>query len=221
MFDLRFYIYAALLSGILLYGIWNRYHLEAAYRLLLYMIGICLSMELGTRLLPYYIKDATFLYHIYVIMEYIFIAQLYYRIVLKKYAWARWWTWGSSVGFAVLSILNTYLFQNVDMLPTNAILLSSVLYLFMGLFSLVAMVRFPEQSRLYREPAFWFNMGTLSFYLLTFFVFGFFNRMQEFQLHNTVIYDILYVANIGMYISYAVAIIMDVRVVSHKSLPWG
>ncbi len=71
------------------------------------------------------------------------------------------------------------------------------------------MVLNPTAVNIERQPYFWLNIGTFVFFTLNFFILGF-HASLKLEVPSW-IYDILWGANIALYTSYFIAILLDVK----------
>lgn len=209
--DLRFLIYAAFLLCIFLYGLVHWQYLKVPYQMLVVLIAFTLFGEAYGRVLVAQNGGAQPFYHFYAVVEYAFLALIYYQVALRQYTWARLWLGFSIAGFTSFSVINSFYIQGLKSFPSYAVMIAGLLYAFMSMSSLVAMVRFPDERPLHWQPAFWFNIGTLVFYLLSFFAFGFSTQSQVPGTITNLLWDFVYVGNWALYICYAIALYLNIR----------
>lgn len=114
--------------------------------------------------------------------------------------------------FAIISLIclvNTAYFQELSTFPSFSLILLSFGLILISLLDFKRMLYVPTNIKLHYTPDFWFNLGTLLFFSMSFFVFGFINvglKMGFDWQSNLIIF-----LNIIMYSNYGYSIYLDSR----------
>lgn len=114
-----------------------------------------------------------------------------------------------SVG-AVFTICNSFFLQTFTVFPSYSIFLLSLFTVFLALMAFQFMLKQPVDRSPLKIPLFWFSIGNLFFYCITFFIFGFFTPfvrrsggLPEWG------FIFIFSANIFLYTCYLVALCLE------------
>lgn len=211
MIDFRFFVYTTLILISLIIALVGWKYLNTAFRQLALLLFLTFIGEIYGRILVKQIGNSSPFYHYFVIVEHCILSIVYYHLVLKRFGWGFLWLCLSCFFVSVFTLFNMYFFQNIFSLPTNSILVSSMLLFFLGTLTLITEIKNTDSIPIYTKPVFWFNLGIILFCVTVLFIGGIINKVIRMGVYLPLLYKILYFANILMYFLYAVAICMDIR----------
>ena len=208
----RFYPYAIVYSIAILYGSWRNKYLRLPFQLLLFLLIYSFAGEIFVNILGKQINTGGPYYHFHVMLEYGFLAIIYYSSILKQYRWGKYWLYLSVIAVLSFNLLNSFYWQPIteSALPTNGILVSSTFVLFMGLITYTSLLNYSSNTPLIKTSVFWFNTGTILFYLTGFFIFALFKKYMSSDIYSDIVKNILYISNLIMYSSYGISLYMEV-----------
>lgn len=202
MMSPRFTIYLLLLLAISVYGLKQRNRLSLRYRALSLLVSTVFVSETISRILSYTIGNSMPTYHFLIVAEFI----IYWYLYHKKGNIL----WGALFLSGVLySLLNSLYIQSFWEFPTNAIILLGFCIVLSSLLDLKKLLRTPETLKLTAQPDFWFNLGGLVYYSLTFFSLSMMNIGMD--VFPDWIYHLIFFASNVMYIAYGYSIFLNSR----------
>jgi hypothetical protein len=175
------------------------------FKTLTLLIGVTLVSEGLSRLLIFETKNSSPVYHVYIILLYIFYAWIYRKIcssdAIRKAIWI------SVPVFIGLSVVNTLYYQSLQQFPSNMLLIACVLIIVMSLVIYRQMFNYPIEDNLFRQPVFWLNTGTLFFFTTTFLFWSFFNYFIRQKLNITPLVTMIYISNIIYYFALGISLL--------------
>lgn len=101
-------------------------------------------------------------YHLYVPLSFVFVVRIY-REVLSSSFGRRFFDL-LSIGFLLLAIFNSLFLQSIEVFNSNAISLSSIVYIALAIAYFYQLLRNTAFQGLGRTPMFWLNAGILISY---------------------------------------------------------
>lgn len=166
----RYYIYLIVLTISLTIGMGRYDSLPRKYRLLFFLILITLISEIVSRYLAISIMNSRPAYHVLIPIQ-----SLFYSMIYTSSSNSKTWPRFTFLVVAALSILNTFLVQPIFEFPTYSLALLSVGIITIVLFDFRRLALLTIKIRLQQHPDFWLNLGSMFFFVPTFFIFGFIN----------------------------------------------
>jgi hypothetical protein len=216
MFDLRFFIYGFFVIFLLVFVREGVLRLNLAFRLLYGFIFLSLVGEVFARILAHQLKTGGPYYHFHVIFEYALISIIYSILIPFNKRFTQYWIYFSIGILTSFSLINSSFFQPVTGLPTNAILISSIFLIFLCLLMYTRLLLDISSNKLYKRSVFWFNTGVFLFYLITFFIFGYFNVFLRKKGVPMIAYNILYAANVVRLICFSLVFYLEIKSIKAK-----
>lgn len=206
MISPRYFYYLTLLFIVALLGLLNRKKVSKRYIALTVLVTIVFLSEVLSRILA--LKDGSSMpiYHVLAILECVLYWNIYKNVFRSK-----------SISFlylatGIICISNSLFVQELSVFPTNSMIALSFAVITSALFHLKRMLEHADDSSLLRNPDFWFNIGTIFFFSITFFAFGLMNIGMHLLPYW--IYDLIYAANIVLYTCYGVSIYLNSQIVT-------
>ena len=172
--DSRYFIYLFVLSAATIYGLVHFKKLSIPYQILVCYLCITLLSETLSRYLAYKIGNSMPAYHLLIPVQILFYSYFYAQF-LSKSKQVRSFIFASGGVVLLLCIANSWFVQGILTMPSNGIMLLAMLVITLTLFQFKQMIVHSTNVKLIKHPLFWFNLGGLVFYCLTFFVFGYYN----------------------------------------------
>lgn len=169
-----FKIYFLFLALIATYGLKHYRKLPVYGRKIVILVLIVLFFEFLGRVSIHLFRNSFPSYHALILFQFILYSQIYLSIytfsnkikkVVSIFAFL----------FSISTVLISVFIQNLFVFPTYAFSLISFFIVLCSILGLSNMLNFPAQTPLYKQAVFWFTIGSLLFYAITFFTFGFFN----------------------------------------------
>lgn len=203
----RFIYYLILLLIISVFGLVNFRKLTAPYKLITVFIAITFFSESLSRLFVKMFGASYPIYHIYIPLQYFFITVFY---CIQSQKMQRYLSWALPI-FAASSIINTIFYQHIFSVPSNIVLVSSLIYVLCALVMFKKMLLHITNKPLASQEIFWFNIATLIYYTFTFFCWSFYNYLVKYNppiifLMTNVLYflSLLYylILGISIYLNY-------------------
>jgi lysylphosphatidylglycerol synthetase-like protein (DUF2156 family) len=195
----QFNIYLVVLTITFFYGLVRFSKLTSPFKLLLLLVSYVFISELIIRfVLPLMTKNVSPAYHFTVIVLIIFYA-LMYRKLFSKDPKLRRLIVVLAVILGTIALLNSFFYQGLFLFPSFSIAAQGILCIFLSLMMFKKMIESPTKTLLTKQPLFWFNLGTLSFYSFNFIGIIFYN---EYELEEMT-YWLFYLNVIGNWILYS------------------
>lgn len=205
----RFLSYLILILLALLYGLFAYRKLPVYGKGIVVLVGIVFMSECFTRLVIARCGTSYPSYHLLIPVQ-----MLFYRFI-----YGRFFSLGKMEVFflnvfaivaVVGSIAISLFFQSPFDFPSYGTSLISLLVSTYAILGFNSMLNNPVNKSLVKQPGFWFNLGNLLFYTVTFFTFGFFNPLikllailPEWQ------YIIIWCMNLVLYSSYFITLLLS------------
>lgn len=203
---LRFVLYLLLLVVVFVIGVLQYKKRPAPFQALTLLVGVTVVSECLGRCLIYRNGNSMPVYHIYIILLYLFYAWIYRRLstspAVKKAILI------SAPVFVGLSLVNSLYYQSMKQFPSNMLLIACVLIILLSLSIYRQMLNFPIEESLFRQPVFWLNTGTLFFFTTTFLFWSFFNYFIRQKLNLSLLTDMIYLSNIFYYVILGVSLLL-------------
>lgn len=204
---IRFTIYLIILLIGVLIGTAKSKTLAVPMRLLTVLLIITFSSEVISRILAYRINNSSPIYHFLLPIQYLLLARIY-TILLNKQSIAQFQTI-SILLLIIFSIINTIFIQTIFVLPTNALVVESVLILIQVCLLFNKILDQANTVPLLKRSDFWFNCGNLFFNSGTFLFWIFHNYFLKQNTLISELYFVLWLLNIIMYICFIKALLLE------------
>jgi hypothetical protein len=200
----RYIVYLILLISVLVFGIIQFRRLSGRFKILLYLLIIVLVSEISSRILVVKLETSLPTYHFLIPIQVVVYGLIYaypYKNKTMTYL---------SFGICfLLCLFNTLFIQDIFDFPSYSLILLSTCLIISALLDFNRMLKVPTSIKLLSLPDFWFNLGTLLFYSMSFFVFSFLNEGIQFYPIIQLLYIVI--LNLFMYSSYGYSIYLDSR----------
>lgn len=204
--DSRYLLYLVLLLSACVFGLTLFKRQGLQFRLLACYFALIFTSEVLTRVIGYYYKNSMPNYHVLVPLQMLFYAW-FFSLLFPSRNTRRIVLLGGIIA-ALLSCANSLFWQSVFEMPSNAIILLSLLTITLVMLSFRHLLNHPSETKLLRTPLFWFNVGSLIFYGYTFLFIGFYNL---FGIYLEWADDVMWLPNMFMYASYFYALYLASR----------
>jgi hypothetical protein len=212
---LRFAVYLFLIFSSIPYGFFHWKKLRRPFKTLVCMLLLIFISETLTRVTNHYLKSSRPLYHVLVAFELILYPAIYFQSFPKKNKMLRSIILGISALAFAFSVLWSVNSNIINTFPSGSIMLLSLVVITCSLFAFNFMLR-QTHIALKENSLFWFNLGNLVFYTVTFVVFGLANPLAaRYGGLPPWCADIVYLCNLTLYACYFLAIHKEVK--SHGS----
>lgn len=189
-----------LFASILGVYIWKK--LNKKYRFLTTLLIIVTISEATSRVLIVENGSSFPIYHFLIPIQCLFYA-LIFGIFSKNKNLI-----GTIFSIAFLgSILNTSFNQHLYSFPTISLIFLSFAVVISVLFDFERIRKHPNEIQLVKMGDFWLNIGTLFFFSITFL--GFSMMSIEGKQFPKWVYNLIYAANVSLYISYFAALYLE------------
>lgn len=196
--DSGYFLYLFIILVGAVYGLYRFRILNAPFRLLALYLALVFVSELSTRFFAYYIGSSNPNYHVLIPLQIIFYI-LFFTQTLGFSKHKTHFLYAAGVIAILLSIANTLFIQPFFSMPSNSITLLALLVIALTLLQFKEMLTNVEQLTLGKNAIFWFCIGGLIFYSITFFLFSMFNPIGSVPTWG---YEIIKVCNMVMYFCY-------------------
>jgi hypothetical protein len=207
----RFLVYIFLVLTTFSFGLANFKKFSVSAKLLILLVTLVFVFESFSRVLAFEHKNSMPCYHGLILVQIILYTLIYYPILVHSSTGKRILFFFATLCF-LLSCLNSLYNQTISSFPSLGTLNVSFLVVNLSLASFYQLLKNASDKAPWTHPWFWLNTGNLFFYLITFFIFGFFNPMvkigndiPEWQ------YIVIWLANLILYGSYLTSLILDKR----------
>ncbi len=147
------------------------------FRWLFIHLFVVFIIEAISMVLNIFSVPNTFLYHIYIVEEFVLLA-LFYR------AWFRSSLLQKSVVvmifvFLIFSILNSLIFQKSQVFNSNARVVESIILTLLSIVTFINLFQSSDNVRLVQHPLFWFNCAILLYFTSSLILFLLSNLLLE------------------------------------------
>lgn len=148
---------------------------QKRYRPLCLLLGLTLLVELCAEVLISIKMDFTWLYHLFVVVEYSLVCIYFLTLVDKKY---RWLILASIPTFVCVSIAVSYYMYDFSSFPGMNINTEGFLVCLVSSYSLMNLPDVKMYDRVIKHPDFWITIGWMIFFAGTFFSNGLYSYLQ-------------------------------------------
>lgn len=199
--DSRYLLYLLLLLTASVFGLTQFKRQGLQFRIFVCYFALIFTSEVLTRVIGYYYQTSMPIYHVLVPLQMLFYS--FFFSLLFTSGNPRKIVVIVGLFASLLSIANSLFWQSVFEMPSNAIILLSLLTITLVMLSFRHLLNHPSETKLLRTPLFWFNVGSLVFYGYTFLFIGFYNL---FGIYLEWADDVMWLPNMFMYSSYFYAL---------------
>ncbi|MFK8037281.1 MAG: hypothetical protein AB8B74_03240 [Crocinitomicaceae bacterium] len=204
----RVLFYLSLLAVTTIVAVLKYRKLSSGFKYLTFLLILTLCVEVAAKILEVKTGSSFSIYHYFIVGALVFNFFIYLNlIVVKKYSLIV--MLGMTIFFIFLSVINSIFIQSADKFPSNGIMLHSFQIIVFVMLTYLNMLKFPVKTSIYKQPVFWLNTGNLVFYGVTFSIFSFYNLYYQSAKVGSAGYQLIYIANILLYSSYLIAILLD------------
>lgn len=205
-----FFTYVLILMAGSAYGLSCYRLLPRPYRLLTQMLMITLISELLSHFLKAQIGTNYPFYHVLQVIQILYYGGIFYFLIRNFEPKPRWVMY-IAIAFSVVSIIVS-MAQSIFTFPSIGNILLSFYVVIMALILFVKMVKTPEETRILSQPPFWLGSGSLFFYSITFFIFGYFDFLVNSGLSPPKWANLLvYFSNFILYGSYLMTLYLAAK----------
>ncbi|XOV68013.1 MAG: hypothetical protein ACFHU9_02345 [Fluviicola sp.] len=198
MLTTRYLIYISILLIISLYGMITYRKHDQRFKYLILLVVFVFVSEVMTRVAAYTWRSSMPVYHFMVPVQLV-LFWLVYSTKLKNTLLAI--LFGSAFLF---SLFYSGFAQSILTFPSIQICFLSFVVILASLVDLKGLLKTSTQLKLSENPNVWFNFGNITFYSLTFFIFGLMNI--SIDIFPDWIYTFIFFANLILYVCYGIAI---------------
>lgn len=205
---MKFFIvgYNALLFAVSVIGVVNFKKLTTPFILLLVLVLLTLTTELAVRIISSFLINPAFVYHIYAPIQFALMCGIVYLLAAREWRYAVYIILSCAFVYLTYFFFNSAFIQSMKIVPSNAILLGGVFYLIFITLIMIQLLRSEKPLTIWKDPTFWFVLGTLVFYSIHVMVFGVYNRWLAHIKHLTILDYFNWFGNIAMYFCYGIAL---------------
>ncbi len=169
--DIIYSLNLILIAISIIFGCAKRSSLSTTYKILhLYIIIIYLS-EMTSAFSAYFLKTNMLVSHVLLPIQLIVFSWFLFCLFNQKKSTKFYWL--ITLAFLVLAMSTLSAIQGVDKFNSIGIILFSMIAISSSLFSLKKIALTVNSEKLQNKPVFWFSIGNLAFYSITFFIYGF------------------------------------------------
>ena len=201
----RFIVYITLMSVLFIIGLLRLRKISAPFNILVFLIGLGVASDLFSRFLVIQFRSGLAGYHIYLPLQYLFIT-IFYSFYLKN----KFWFTYSPLLILIFSIINTLFFQSVWSVPSNVVLISSLIFVIYSLLTFKYLLSDVSSSTsLVRLDIFWCNAIIAAYFTCIFFCWSFYNFFLRHNIAATVFTNTIYYANYIYYFTLGISIYLN------------
>jgi len=175
---LGFFIYRIIITLSAFYGVYSYKRLDKSYKALVVLLVLSCVKELVDKYVYNTFPDGNYLNHLLLTSALI----LNLLIYLPQWGENRKLKRGAVVITLIvfiLSILNTIYIQNLQVNPTNGLVLLCLQMVGFSLFSFKIIINSPANVAIYSKPLFWLSVSNLFFYTVVYLVFAFYHFFKD------------------------------------------
>ncbi len=195
----RYYPYVTILCLTLFIGAVRFLSIRSSFRLLLLLILFNLICDSFGRWLSYEIGTNNPIFH----LQLPFHGILYWIILKKTVNLGIGWNY-IFIFSITFSITNSLMFQSLIVFPSYGVIVMALIIVAASLYGFYTLTETTISIPLSKKPEFWFLLGNILFFSVTFFSFGLINFIHS-SLPNWIIWTI-YTCNIILYLCYLICI---------------
>ena len=196
----RYIIYVAILASAGIYGLTVFKRVSKPYSLFPFYFLVIMFFEMLSKYMAYHDGNNKAVYHVLIPIQ--ILAYTYFYLKAFKNKKTQFTVLGVGLLLTCFCICNSLFVQAVTDMPTYSFIVISTFVIVLSLIVFKKILEHPTKLKIFAHPLFWFNLGSLVFYCLTFFVFGYLDFMVNSP--NWVSY-IIWVSNMIMYITYFIS----------------
>ena len=174
--SLNYLIYLLVIFGGFIIGLLRYGQLERPYRFLTIYMGYVFLSECASRVVGYYLQNASVVYRIYILVTALFAGALY-TLILPRSLFNKLITVFAPASLVASLIIFTIYYTSFHQWPEQWLLLLSLLVVLLSLLQYKNMLQHPVDIPLAKQPKFWLNTGTFLFFSINFFIFGFYDLL--------------------------------------------
>lgn len=206
---LRFIFYLFLLLLIFLKGVENYSKLSTPFKVVTILIGCTLLSEMLSRIAIEIGGKSFPVYHFFIPIQFILLSSVYSylldnRVVKKNYRYG-------VVIFICLCLINGFFYQSLSKFPSNTLLLSSLIMIFLSLLLFRQIFYYEDNERLSNSSQFWFNCAVLVFFTITFLFWSLYNSLLRNKISTKPFATFIYFVNIFFYLLLGWAIVLKIK----------
>lgn len=198
----RYYPFVTILCLTLLIGLIRLKHLHSNYRWLLLLVFFNLICDTIARWMSYKVGTNYPIFHFQLPIHVI----LYWIIYKKTFQLNKYWNAGFILCL-IFILLNSALQNSFWIFPSYGVMALALTILSVTLYGFLNLTKSKELIPIHNRPDFWFLLGNLMFFSITFFSFGLINFIHA-NFPEWLIWSI-YGGNLVMYSSYFVSISVE------------
>lgn len=201
---LSYYIQAILLLLCTLIGLSVYSKISSKYKLLLVLVIVGFIGEILSNIFSFVYESNSQVFHFLIPIQSLIFGFVYAhnndhkKIILLMFSI-----------ISLLCVFNSSFYQELVEFPSFSLILLSFGLILISLLDFKRMLYIPTKIKLHYTPDFWFNLGTLLFFSMSFFVFGFINLGLKIGFGWQS--NLILVLNIIMYSCYGLSIYLDSR----------
>lgn len=208
-FTPRFMFYLSAILVVALLGILKYSRLSIPYKMLVQLIILSFITETSTRIMAYGYGQTYPIYHFFLLASAIYHFRIYSTLLPKLKA-VKWLLTIYLSSVLIIEIVTITIQGSLSFFPSLGLVGNSFFLVIFGLLLFRSMLRTPKPISIFIQPAFWFNAGTMFFYSITFFVFGYFKQiMDASQSMPEWCYSVIRISNFILLACYFLAIFFD------------
>lgn len=200
-------IYLTELIIVSFYGLVSYKYLTNPFKALAITV-VCIALsEIIARVLLYTIRNTDPPYHVLCVVQYIGMAYVYAGFLngqkAKRYIMA------SIIPFVFISLINSLFFQTFFSFPSNAIMLSYLMFVIFSLILFMHMLNAPKEVNIFSQGIFWFNCAMLIYSILLPVCFGILNYLIKHNLNTSILNDGIQYVSYVFYAALGYAMYLD------------
>jgi len=196
----------SIIGSVLLVSIIRFVKLSLVLRILVFYLILSLLAELFAYHFADKYSNNSPVFHVFIPIQLLLFAWMYYHLLeidKRKYLYL-----GFSILVFIILTLNSWSLETIwGLFPSKKFIILSCFTLPLTLLYFRSMILNPVTIKLESQPHFWLNIGTFVFFTIDFFILGF-HASLGLNVPDWM-YDILWGANLTLYIPYFIAIILD------------
>lgn len=209
MFSPRFTLYLITIFFIGIWGLLKYPKLSKPFKLLTQLIFCSFITEASTRIVAHIFGQTYPIYHVYIFISLVYYS-LIYRSILPRTVFTSVVILAYLCVVTVIEGVTIWQEHGLYFFPSLGLLSTSIFVIILGLLLYGGMLRFPKTTSIFKQGVFWFNSGTIFFYSITFFVFGYFKHfMDSSKSMPNWCYELIWVSNLVLQACYFLAIFFD------------
>jgi hypothetical protein len=150
-------------------GLYRIRGLDFIQRQVLVLVSIALVNEVLATYLRFQGTNNLWVFHLFVPISFFFMLRIYKEVLKHYYSW-HFFNF-ILFFFIIFSLVNSFFIQSIWVFNSNAISLSSAVYIVFSVLYFYQLLRNPASEGLEKSPMFWLNTGVLIYYSSTLILF--------------------------------------------------